>query len=503
MKINTSKISVSLIASVALGISMVGCGGGTSSNTPSNTTPSVPTTKSTSSYGIITGFGSVFVGGVEYNVTNTNMLKIYPDSNETLKETDFKVGMLVKVKGTKTGIYGDASELLYNDTVSSPITSISLKPDGTGSIIAGGQTVKITSTTMFYGDLAKTKTKVSDLKKNDWIEVSGYPDLNNSVRATMIEYHNSTPNKGAEIDGIISAIDNTNKTFKLNNMAVDYSSATLYPSQTTLKNGSSIEVIGTYSNATLVATAIKVENNLSQDINHDAQNDKQGNYDVELQGVVQDVNNSLSTFSINGVVVNYNANTRFKKMTSASLQKGLFLEDVEGYIDANKKFIATKIKSERYIASSNSNVSGSNINTLLVSEPLKIESKITSIDKKNNTISILGHTAKMNSSTILRDEEHDEHYFSLNTLQAGDYVKAVLFRDTNTTWSVGKLERKNVKSYQSIEGIVTNISPLKISDIVITGLNNLNISVGRKITVEGNYDINNKQFNAQQITYDD
>jgi len=32
---------------------------------------------------------------------------------------------------------------------------------------------------------------------------------------------------------------------------------------------------------------------------------------------------------------------------------------------------------------------------------------------------------------------------------------------------------------------------------------NSNISVGSKITVEGNYDINNKKFNAQNIVYDD
>jgi len=486
----TSKISMSIIASIALSITMIGCGGG--NGVPS----SVSTTKSTSSYGTITGFGSVFVDGVEYNVTNTKMSKIHPDSYETLVENDLKVGMLVKVKGYKSGVYGEASELSYNDTVTSPITSISLKPDGTGTIIAGGKTIKVTSTTMFYGDIAKTKTKISDLNVSDWIEVSGYPDLNNSVRASMIEYYNSKPNQGAEMEGIISAINTSNKTFKLNNMIVEYGSATLYPSGTSLKNGSNIEITGTYNASKLKATAIKVENSLTQEIHNDSQNDINGNYDVELQGVIQDVNSSSSTFTLNGVVVNYNVNTRFERMTSASLQKGLFVEDVEGYIDANKKYIATKIKSERYISNNNGSVS-------IKSTPLKIEAPVTSIDKANNTITILGHTAKMNASTILRDEEQDEHYFNLNMLQVGNYVKAVLFRDTNTTWSVGKLERDNTKLYQSIEGIVTNISPLKISDIEITGLNNSNISVGSKITVEGNYDINNKKFNAQNIVYDD
>jgi hypothetical protein len=90
----TNLFLVSLLA----GSSLVACGGGGGgSSTPENTTPDTPApTETTIAQGVVTGFGSVIVNGVHFDVSAAS---INVDGNSQV-ESDLGVGQLVRITGS-------------------------------------------------------------------------------------------------------------------------------------------------------------------------------------------------------------------------------------------------------------------------------------------------------------------------------------------------------------------------------------------------------------------
>ena len=233
-----------------------------------------------------------------------------------------------------------------------------------------GQTIKTDTQTKYYGDT--TKAKINDLVVGDWIEISGFSDLNNSIKATMIALV-STPPQYGEAEGVVTALDTTLQQFKVNGLIVDYTTATIVPQTAKITDKVSVEIEGTFDQAAnvMIAKTIKIEtdgigidnDNINDQKesgadnesgtkgvdNDNVQNEQNGQYGsnngLDIEGIIQNLNTPASTFTINAKQVTYTKQTVFEGLSTTALTNGL-LVDVEGTYDANKSFIATVIKAE-------------------------------------------------------------------------------------------------------------------------------------------------------------
>ena len=84
-----------LAASVSLAASafLVGCGGGGGDSVP---TAAAPMAATSYSQGTITGFGSVFVGGVRFDDSTAS---VEDEDGNSRSRSDLKLGMMVEVDG--------------------------------------------------------------------------------------------------------------------------------------------------------------------------------------------------------------------------------------------------------------------------------------------------------------------------------------------------------------------------------------------------------------------
>jgi len=213
------------------------------------------------SYGAVTGFGSVFVNGVEFNTTNSSvMLNGSPGPDEaTDPHRGLMVGMVVKVDGTfdSNGTTGTATSITYKDNLKGPVSSIASIVSGILKVVVLGQNVIIDSQTAFVD------TTFAALALNNVIEVSGLPDNNGDIHATFVALKASSFVSGMEIDvkGTIQNLDPILKTFQINGLTVDYSLATNLPTGVPA-NGQFVEVKGTNLAAVvLIADSIGLDDN--------------------------------------------------------------------------------------------------------------------------------------------------------------------------------------------------------------------------------------------------
>jgi len=188
----------------------------------SSTTPDSNNSSYTST-GRITGFGSVFVGGVEYE---TDQATISKDGQPTLNgDNDLSVGMIVTVKGSTNGTQGVASSIVFNDELEGIVLDNTLASDGSGSLKVMGQTVTVDANTNFESK-DPAYTLVENIPKGAIVEVSGYPDGNGKILASFIELKAKdmkSYSDDMEVKGVIKSLSETATalTFNLGGQTID------------------------------------------------------------------------------------------------------------------------------------------------------------------------------------------------------------------------------------------------------------------------------------------
>jgi len=168
------------------------------------------------STGIVTGFGSIFVNGIEFE-TNDAMFTI---DDQPGIESDLEVGQVVTVIGTfdANGTSGTADSVSFDDAVEGPISSIDIPND---QLVVAGQTVLVDAATSFDDNISPAS--LDGLSVNDFVEVSGFIDADDNIRATRIEA--KPAGSEVEVHGFAAGVTAT--TFMLNALTVDYSAAML------------------------------------------------------------------------------------------------------------------------------------------------------------------------------------------------------------------------------------------------------------------------------------
>ena len=238
-------VTITLLYLLFISVLLAGCGGGGGSTTGS--TDGGPNNAAVTAFsaGTVTGFGSIIIDGVSHDDTMAQVSQeIDPNAPMAGTTTSVKLGMKVEsMLDNKGGI----TRLSIQSEVLGPISAKAA--DG---FTVAGQTVKVSSDpaapTVFEG-----ANGISDLAIGDVVEVHGSRDALGNIIATRIERKDPNSALGIRLVGNVAELDTAAKTFKISALTVNYGSARLLPTGSTLAIGQRVAV---WSDTALTGTTL-------------------------------------------------------------------------------------------------------------------------------------------------------------------------------------------------------------------------------------------------------
>jgi len=370
------------------------------------------------SMGTISGFGSVIVNGVHYDATGATITV----NGNPATESDLSVGMVVKVTGTtNSATTGTASQIDYNNDLEGPVTS---KDASASSFVVLGQTVVVGPNTVFGGTLT-----LATLASGNVVEVSGYRDSSGTVHATRVELIATSllPGGTVTVAGEVSGLDTVNHTFTIGSLTVSYAGAQVTG---VLDNGVTVAVKITHyiTSGPLPADSVAV-----QPSGLDAQDGE----DAEIEGIITSYA-SAASFVVNGQAVSTNSGTSFVNGTAADLAVNKQVE-VEGAVNASGVLVAATVEFEQ-------------------ATNIRAEGDVTAVDSAAGTVTVLGLTFHVSTSTVVEDESSAQlRYFSLSDVGVGDHLDLRGYQ-SGAELVASQMVRTDPSSEYAISGPVTNIA---------------------------------------------
>jgi len=419
MKSTTVKAGIIVI----LALIVFGCSGGSGLLTAANS--GIGGTGVVSS-GPITGFGSIFVNGVEYQTDSAAVE--FDDASGSV--TELKLGMRVKVEAIENRGIFNATKVLFDYEVKGPVTSLVTSTDGLSKqFTVLGTRVSVDQTATVFDNSAGFS--FASLAENQLVKISGLFDQNGVLVANYIELGGNfvVGTSEVELKGVISNLSGT--CFILGSMTVDASSANLIGLPNGLTDNAQVEVKGVLANGTTVtATLVRSE-----------QGDLEGvEGQVELSGFVTDFTR-LASFKVAGQQVNADSATLIPAGTS--LTNGSKVE-VEGAL-SNGVLVAVLVQHEQ--------------------EDLKIHGQVTALTNSSKQASITVGTDTIavtsDASTLFEDETNSVAQMSYSDLAIGDFVE-IRASKVNSDILASVIRRTGVGEHL-IEGAMDSISSSSVS----------------------------------------
>jgi len=389
-----------------------GSGGGSGSGSGDAGDTGAGISGSGKAVGVITQFGSIFVNGIEYDTSDAVIVV----NGVLATEDDLGVGMVVFIQGTvnEDGVTGVAEVVIVDDNLKGPISEITSATDESGALLDARQItvlgidVVIERTGTVFED-----TTFESLSAGDFVEIYGFAESGNNIRATRVERENFVAGvTKVEVYGAVNALDTTAETFMLGNYTVNYSAAVFDDiDESTFADGLLVEVKGTLASAdalSIDATKIEptgidggdAEDNGEVDVDTSFGDDDE----FTTEGTISSYDPATNTFVINGTTID---------ASSAELVPGnLILEDglivqVEGTFSGDV-LIAEEIKSRR--------------------GRIEIEARISGLDEANQSITLnlgVGVLEVAITAQTLMDDDRDsrDERFNFEDLMVGDFLE--------------------------------------------------------------------------------
>jgi hypothetical protein len=390
------------------------------------------------SSGTVTGFGSIFVNGVEFDTSGAtrivdDMVTVSTGSDD---DTVLAQGMVVSVTGTVNadGVTGTATTVEFDEIVEGPIGSIPVEDvDMTTKTfdVLGLQVVVDRNLTVFTG----TDFDYTSIRKDDMVEVSGFFDATGTLFATHIDKVGVLmPDSVVEVHGTVSGSGvNGVDTFMLGSLLVTFNGATLFEGLPgTVSDGQFVEASGTLAGPASI-NAMRIE--LEEDSITNAG-------PVSLEGIVTRFN-GIGDLTVSGQQVDASG----ADFSPASLETTLGTDDrveIEGTL-AGGVLTATEVESR----------TGS----------LKIGgqvTQVTAVDVVTGIVSIevvMGQpdvAVNIDSQTQLEDEQFQVQPFTLNDLAFGDGVVVEGILGNGGAVIAAKLKRKVLERHE-LQGPVESV----------------------------------------------
>ena len=290
-----------------------GGGGGGSSGVGSSTSSSFTS-------GAITGFGSVIINGIRFDDSSSS---VSDDDESSRSRDDLRLGMVAEIEGSKLtsddrGRHGSASTIRFGSEIVGPVGSV-----GANSLTVLGQTVQVTSTTVFDDSLANG---LASIQVKDVVEVYGLPGAAaGQYTATRIE-PKSNP-QSFKLRGVVSNLNTTEKTFTIGSETISYSGLSANDLPSNLADGVRVRVKLQTTQVNGAWGATKIRNGVRSPGKHD---------EAELKGLITEFTSKFA-FSVNGIPVNA-TNATFPKGDNLNVGTRVEVEGsaVDGVIVAKK-----------------------------------------------------------------------------------------------------------------------------------------------------------------------
>ncbi len=379
--------------------------------------------------GTITGFGSIYVNGVEYDIDSAEF-DIDGETNfasATEAQQNLAIGMVVRLEATDNGDgTGTAIRVVYDDSIEGPIDAPPALVNGNEDRLSFsilGQEVIVDATETVFDDMA-----FADLAAGLVVEVSGFIDADGVIHATRVE---KTGDAGGEIKvelhGQISGF--SAGSFMLGSTQVTYDDQTELKDvpDSGLDNGLRVEVKGLLQAGVLQASKIEVEDG----------DDYADEELLSLEGVVAGFDGN-SFFTLNGVDVDASG---MDQSLLDRLSNGVKVE-VKGFIE-NGVLVADEIKLKKAEAKLKAVIASVQGNRII-------------IHFGNGTDSL---EALFDSHSKLKDERSGDNHVPLLApaqLPVGGAVSLSLRRNGND-WVVDTLKLKDDLGKFEVEGVVEAI----------------------------------------------
>jgi hypothetical protein len=281
-------------------------------------------------FGTITGFGSVFVNGIEFSTSNST---IKLDDN-SVSQNDLRVGMVVRVDGSIDN--RTAAAITVDDAVKGRVENVL----DASRLVVMGQTVLIDN---------QTRVANGAPAINDYVEVHGLPSADGVVTAGYVERKATPAVPPFVVKGFVKNHDTAAKTFGVGALTVNYASATINDMPAGSWNGLVVDakgstcagqpVCGTLS-ASKVEPGGAVVNNIAK---------------AEVEGFVSSL--TANGFVLGSQTVVISAGTRFEGGVAADIVTGSKLEAEgpisNGVLNAVKVSFRDNLRFEADVASVN------------------------------------------------------------------------------------------------------------------------------------------------------
>ncbi len=332
------KINLKIITVALLSAFLSSCGGGVdvASNGDGITGTGITA-------GRVTGFGSIYVNGIKFDVGSATFSR----DGVASSEGEYSLGEYIVIKGSVNGTVGTAEEVVFKDLLEGAVTRII--DDVQIEIL--GQLVEIDSNTTLLddrdGSTVDTFPNLTDLAVGNIVEVSGVRGANDLIKATSIKLKedsfvlNESEN---EIKGRVSGPNTINKTFMIGGILVEYNVNTSFDGLTEqdLINEPFVEVKSTTEIVGNILFASKIEL-------EDEHLNVETNDEVEIEGLVTSFGSiqGVDVFYLNGIPVSTNSETIYDPVTANASDIILNAEiEVKGKVNGDGVLVAEEIEFE-------------------------------------------------------------------------------------------------------------------------------------------------------------
>ena len=279
--------------------------------------------------GPITGFGSIVVNGVHYNVDKASVVV----DGDPATASDLELGQVVTVVGERdaSGSTGTASQVLFQTNVRGPIAVLNA---ASSEITVLDHTVIARPSTIF--DLAGVPGSFGSLRVGDLVAVSGFVSAHGAIEATRIE--SVMASSGLLAFGVVSNLDKALLRFNLGALVVDYSQAMLIEGFATggPSNGDRVLVraASTAPSGALLAREVRRAEEEEAEVGNEA----------EVEGLITRFA-SATDFDVGGRPVTTTAATTYQGGGSSALALNVKVE-VEGSVNGGGVIVARQVEIE-------------------------------------------------------------------------------------------------------------------------------------------------------------
>jgi len=313
-------------SAVAIGATalLVACGGGGGDAAP-DAAATTPATATTYTQGVISGFGSVIVGGVRFDDSSAT---VADDDGNVRSRSDLRLGMMVEIDAgqvNRAAASALARRIRWGSEIVGPVGSVD---EASSTVQVLGQTVLVTTSTVFDDSLSGG---LAALEPGQVVEVHGILDpANGRVVATRIEAENAAA--VYKLRGAIDNLDTTARTFTINGELISYAGLPAAMVPPGLTKGQIVRVLLQTGQVDGVWVATGLRGGLRL---------PEARREAHVEGVIT-VFTSVRSFEINGLLVD--ASQASFPDGSAGITLGSRVE-VEGTVD-NGTLVATKVEVE-------------------------------------------------------------------------------------------------------------------------------------------------------------